>query len=546
MARQHPSDSGGAWNSDPALPAPNAGSEHRSAVEEPVPAGGDLDAFSLDARQSDALADAGDSIGFPPQSAGNPPIGPTAHMEAGPGERGADAASAAGTSERPDETGFAAREAAPESSDGLADAFDGQDLRTIFDEERALQPPMLAADAPFDGQSDGLSLGTTVDARAGSIPALAFATDSATEHVLRECLFAFDWPRSCGGEPQVRRGDLRTATDTLAEGSTTNLVIADVDGVPYAAGAILELAGMCEVGTAVIAIGSNETALFGRELLIAGAADYLVKPISVAEVNEAVARLNAAEEDAAAMGSVAGFAGVGGSGTTTLATAVALQAAARGRYVSVLDLSRSMSAVATFLDVEPAPGLDQLMEVASRGSAELEIVDSVCARRSDRIEVYAYGWTASPPEVPELPAVLWLIDRLKRRSQLVVVDGLHDAALCFALLETFDRRIFVTEPMPGEATRTDRMLELLGAGPSVIRVQNRTRAPRRGKVASVPFDPEKNAPPDIVVPFERSLPAIADHGFPDRRLPRSLRKPLAELTDRILAPSTAAQAFRNS
>ena len=45
---------------------------------------------------------------------------------------------------------------------------------------------------------------------------------------------------------------------------------------------------------------------------------------------------------------------------------------------------------------------------------------------------------------------------------------------------------------------------------------------------------EVTVAPDVVVPFEPTLPAIADRGWPQGRLPRTLTGPLATLTDLIL------------
>ena len=299
------------------------------------------------------------------------------------------------------------------------------------------------------------------------------------------------------------------------------------------------MAAVCEMGTVVIAIGSNDTAVLSRELLFAGVSDYLVKPITVAALRDAISHATAPDSDPPVAGTVAGFVGTGGSGSTTLAAAVALDAARRGRYVSVLDLNRTVPAAAVLLDVEPAAGLDQLFEVAAQGSAEQEILDSVGARRSDRIAVYAYGSNSVQPAIPEIEAVDWLVTRLSWRSQLVLVDGFDDPALCFDLLARVDARVLVVEPTPPEAKRAKRALELLGNSHPVVLVQNHTRSIKRRREVQFPGDAGLERQPDIVIPFEPSLPGIADRGWPEGRLPRSLRKPLASLTDRILALSVA-------
>ena len=372
----------------------------------------------------------------------------------------------------------------------------------------------------------------------GPVAALAFATDHDTEIALREGLRDHEAPPG-HEEPQVWPGGLRAAIATLADGYSTRLILVDVDGIPYPAGALHDLAAVCEVDTVVIAIGADATAQASRRLLLAGVSDYLVKPVSAAGVREAVARATAPAAALPRGGSVVGFAGAGGSGTTTVAAATALHAAARGRYVSVLDLNRTVSPMALMLDVQPSPGLDQLLDAADRSAPDPQVIDAVAAARSDRIAVYAYRSGPAPPPAPGKAAVDWLLAALRERSQLVVVDGVDDPWLRLDLLAAVDTRVLVVEPTPRDAARADRLLGLLGASPPVVLVCNRTRAFAR----ALP-DARVAARADVLVPFEASLPQIADEGWRGSRLPRSLRKPVAALAEQILAPVAAADTGR--
>ena len=320
----------------------------------------------------------------------------------------------------------------------------------------------------------------------------------------------------------------------------------DLDETPYPAGALHELAAVCEVETVVIAFGSNESARFSREVLLAGVSDYLVKPITAEAVRDASARATSAAKSDAPRGCSVGFAGTGGTGVSTLAGATALVAAEQGRYVSVLDLNRTFPALAFLLDVEPAPGLVEVLSTVARASLHPEMVDGMRAERSDRIAVYGYPWSATPPPPPPVWAICELLVELQRRSHLVIVDGLDDAAIRMSLLAMVDARVLVVEPTATGAATTARVLArfnpIFGSGWPLVLVQNHTRKfkPRTGtrtlRSAGVAVDP------GIVVPFEPSVPAITDRGWPEARLPRSLRKPVASLVDRILAASAPLPA----
>lgn len=416
-------------------------------------------------------------------------------------------------------------------------------------------PPVLAADPGLDKAPFGGGAGSPVPpaGRADSdrdemplevIPpgpaaALAFATDPDTETALRDGLLGYESASGGDGDPQVWQGGLRAAIAALADGHSAPLVFVDIDGVPYPAGAIHELAAVCEVGTVVIAVGSDDSARPGRELLLAGVSDYLAKPVS-AEAVRAVAVSARDATDGRPGGCVAGFVGSGGSGATTVATATALHVAARGCYVSVLDLSRSVAAAALALGVEPAAGLDQLLETAGKAAPDPEMVEGVCARRSGRIEVFAHRWSPTLPAAPSSTAVDSLLAVLRRRSQLVVVDGFDAPAMRLSPPVEVDRQVFVAEPTAEKAARAGRMMEMFGTDRPPLFVQNHTRAFRRGAGARALRSAGIEIEPDAVIPFEPLLPRAADWGWPRAHLPRSLRKPVTALTDRLLEPSPGA------
>ena len=364
------------------------------------------------------------------------------------------------------------------------------------------------------------------------IDALAFATDPTSEHALREGLADFQ-------DAQVWPGDLRAAAAALEQGHAPRLVFVDIDGTSYPAGAIYELSAVCEVGTLVIALGSDDTARHSREILLAGVSDYLVKPITAAAVREAAARAVGTAANDSLDGWLTGFAGTGGSGTTTLAAATALLAAERGRYVSVLDLNRSFPALAFALDVEPAGGLVDLLSTAARASLHPEMVDGMRAERSGRIAVYGYPWSAVPPPLAPVWAVGELFAELQRRSHLVIVDGMDDPATRQALLAMVDARVLVVEPTATGAASAARMMARLRPMTAlewpVVLVCNHTRPIPPKAAARALAEAGVAARPDVVVPFEPGLPPITDRGWPRGRLPRALRGPLDRLADRVLA-----------
>ena len=364
--------------------------------------------------------------------------------------------------------------------------------------------------------------------------ALAFALDPETEDALREGLLHFEGPTPECDDPQVWPGGILAAVTALSEGHSSQLVIVDIDGIPYPAGAIHELAEVCEIGTVVIAVGSDDSARINREILLAGVSDYLVKPVTAAGVREAAALATDPDRNFPTGGHVAGFAGTGGSGTTTVAAATALHAAAQGRYVSVLDLNRTVPAMALLLDVEPSAGLDQLLDVAGRMPPDAQMLEA--CRPNVRIGFRCMRTALAAPRRPprRCPRWTWLLGQLRHRSQLVLVDGLDESGGCTSPLLAGGRcagpRRRCARPRSCRAA-THASISSAAARPGFWCRTTRAFKPQAG--TRLLLDAGVETPPDVVIPFEPTLPEIADRGWPRGRMPRRLRKPIASLADRI-------------
>ncbi len=361
----------------------------------------------------------------------------------------------------------------------------------------------------------------------------AFGVDADTERVLREALDGHP-------EAKVHRGNMAAAIKHLTGSSSPRVVIVDLDGTRFPAGSIHELAGVCEFGTCVIAVGSNDTARLARELLSTGVSDYLPKPFSMHEVREAVVAALAGDGAAARLhaGRVIAFAGCGGGcGATTLAAVTVQAAAAQGSYVAALDLARTFGALPWMLDVEPPAGLDELFGVIAQGKASAaEMVDSLGVAPAPRISVYGYRTGEGVAPAPSPAAVQWLTEHLANRCHLVVVDGMSDADTLFAVLGNADERVLVYEPTLASLNHLTHTLALLGQERQVMLVENHTRAPKSALAPKQVRDALAGRQPDLALPFEPRLPAAADRGKPGESLGKKFRKGLDHLVERLARP----------
>ena len=352
-----------------------------------------------------------------------------------------------------------------------------------------------------------------------SLYARGFAADAETERALRAGL--------AGREVKIQRGRLPVALRTLAAEASPRLVFVDIDGVSNPEAAARELASVCAIGTALIAIGTTDTAHLARSLLRHGIADYLVKPLSAAVVRDASASALDDLPERTYAGSVVAFAGAPGSGVSTLVAATARGIKGDGRSAIVVNLdpiSGSLSALlgarepagilATLLaSLDPGLELNPDDETANAQAAiEPEQLDSVCVPAVPGISVISYPRAGPLPPSPSALAVGTFLRHLANQAHVVLVAGVVDSDTRIEIMRQADVRVLLYEPTLPSISATVHYMALLGADCPSTLVQCHARM-RKSALSSAQIRyalAERR--PDIVIPFEPVLHAVAVGG----------------------------------
>ena len=369
-----------------------------------------------------------------------------------------------------------------------------------------------------------------------SLYARGFAADARTLRALREGL--------AGRKAKIQRDRLPAALRNLAVEPAARLLFVDLDGVADPEIAARELAAVCAVETAVIAIGSTDTAQFARSLFQCGIADYLLKPVSSLQIREACAAVSASPAERAYAGRVVAFAGSAGSGTSTLVAAVARAIAADGRTASIVDLDPVAARLPGLFGIPPADGLSDLLKsLGSSVSADAEPdialsqVDDVCAPADKGLSLVAYTPVAAPLEPPSSTAVCRLLAYLANRTHLVLVTGFPDGDLRLEIMQRADARVLQFEPTLSSLSSVVRGLALLGANYPVTLTQCLPRMPKsRLSPAHVRYALGDRRP-DVVIPFDPAVHAFAT-GAKSRRTSAVYRKSIRQVLKRVLQSAT--------
>lgn len=209
----------------------------------------------------------------------------------------------------------------------------------------------------------------------------------------------------------------------IRSGSAPRILLLDLADLPAP---IAEIGAARAVGGAdlkLVTLGAvNDVALY-RDLLAAGADDYLIKPPS----RDALAAMLEKSSPAAAdgdsgLGQVIVFIGSrGGVGATTTAVGCAwVLAEDHPARTALLDLDLHFGTVALKLDTEPGSGLCEALEQPSR--IDSLFIDRAMVKISDNLRVLAAEASAAQHMSVEAGAIDMLLYELRRKFVRIVVD----------------------------------------------------------------------------------------------------------------------------
>ncbi len=229
---------------------------------------------------------------------------------------------------------------------------------------------------------------------------------------------------------ELQLDDELTVTDTLnsalrriRSGAAPRVLLVDLGEL---AAPIAEVSAARAVGGAdlkLVVLGTvNDVAMF-RDLLSAGASDYLVMPSTRETLTSVLEKqLVSAGTTADGLGQVIVFIGSrGGVGATTSAVSCAwLMSAERRERIALVDLDLHFGTVALKLDLDPGSGLCEALEQPSR--IDSLFIERAMIKVSDNLRVLAAEASAAQHLALDAGAIDMLLHELRRKFARVAVD----------------------------------------------------------------------------------------------------------------------------
>ncbi|MCK6453874.1 MAG: AAA family ATPase, partial [Alphaproteobacteria bacterium] len=336
-------------------------------------------------------------------------------------------------------------------------------------------------------------------------PFAAFVLDDASRQAAIKAANEQGWTGA-----RVAEGGIAGAIDTLGDAVTPCVLLIDLSESPDPVGDINRLAEVCQEGTRVVALGRvNDIELF-RRLMETGVDDYLVKPVTAAQLNTAFARLSrerVATTEALAPGQLVVLIGTrGGIGSTALAVNLAWLAAHDVRKrTALVDLDLQFGSTALALDIEPSRGMAEALQ--NPGRIDDLLVERSSVKVDEQLCVLCAEEGLERPVRMDPTAIDALIDRLRASYECVVVD-LPRAMTAgqAALVGAADAVVVVTDYTLIGARDCPRLLkrirELSPKG-KVIVVANRVGAPGHSDLKRADLEKTIDAKVDCEIPQDQ-------------------------------------------
>ncbi len=338
-------------------------------------------------------------------------------------------------------------------------------------------------------------------------PFAAFICDETALDVLRPVVVELGWqPEKCA------KGGLRNAVQSLSVAASPNILMVDLSESGDPLNDINGLAEVCEPGTVVIAIGQVNDVRLYRDLQASGIHDYLLKPLSAAQLRDSLTQAQAVfsaprasdPETAKRHVSTAVVGTRGGVGASTLATSLAwLFSDDHALPTALLDLDVHFGTGALALDLEPGRGLTDAIDNPSR--IDGLFIERAMIRASDNLAILSAEAPINSPLMTDGAAFLQLEEEFRQSFEMTVIDMPRNMLINFPqLLADVNVVVLTTEMTLASARDTIRILSWLkshAAHAQPIIVANKVQA-GASEISKTDFEASIERKIDFTIPYD--------------------------------------------
>ena len=309
---------------------------------------------------------------------------------------------------------------------------------------------------------------------------------------------------------KVHMGGIATAIEFYHQAQTPNLIIVESREEPkQLIAALTRLSEVCDPTSKVVVIGHyNDVGLY-RELIRYGISEYIVAPVSMADILSVISTIFV-DPDAAPIGKSIAFIGAkGGVGSSTLAHNVGwAMSTLFASEVLVADLDLAFGTAIINFDQDPAQGIAEA--VFSPERIDEVYLDRLLAQCAERLSLLAAPSMLDRTYDFDPEAFSQIIEVAQRTAPLIVLDVPHVwNGWSKNVLTQADEVVITATPELANLRNTKNLIDTLKKlrpnDPPPKLVINQTGVPKRPEISAADFAEPLDLTPMAAIPFDPAL-----------------------------------------
>lgn len=362
-----------------------------------------------------------------------------------------------------------------------------------------------AHEDPGTGQGDAAAMHAL-----RPIPRISIQAFCETESVANPIERAGEDRRMSKAHLKVHMGGLATAIEFYQTAPTPNLIILESRREPQELLASLkQLAEYCDPSSKVVVIGHYNDVWLYRELIRSGISEYVVAPISMADIVSVISSIFV-DPDAEPIGRSIAFIGAkGGVGSSTIAHNLAWSMSSLFRSeVVVADMDLAFGTANINFDQDPAQGIAEAVFAPER--IDEVYLDRLLAQCADHLSLLAAPSTLERIYDFDTDAFTQIIDTAQRSVPLLVLDVPHIwSGWTRSTLTQADEIVITATPELANLRNTKNLVDMLkklrpnDAPPKLV--INQAGIPKRPEISAADFADPLGIVPMAIIPFEPQL-----------------------------------------
>ncbi len=342
------------------------------------------------------------------------------------------------------------------------------------------------------------------------VPRISIQAFCETESVAIPIERAGEDRRMAKAHLKVHMGGVSTAVEFYQTAPTPNLIILESRREPRELiEALRQLAEHCDPNSKVVVIGHYNDVWLYRELIRSGISEYVVAPISMADIVGVIASIFVDPEAEPIGRSIAFIGAKGGVGSSTIAHNVAWSMSSLfGSDVVVADLDLPFGTANINFDQDPAQGIAEAVFAPDR--IDEVYLDRLLAQCAQHLSLLAAPSTLDRVYDFDADAFAHLIDTAQRSAPVIVLDVPHawNGWTRNTLMQA-DEIVITATPELANLRNTKNLVDMLkklrpNDSPPKL-VVNQAGVPKRPEITAADFAEPLGIQPMAVLPFDPQL-----------------------------------------